>query len=196
MSNSLAPQHLPLRRSVTVDDARASKCICSGDALRTLVVGEEGTVTVALPFKSTAIRSHAWRAGSNYADRPVLTVRVMRARNKTSTVVFEEKTTAILEAGGGIVKTVVTDVADQASFQNLHDEVYGDAEFGECAFLFLNVRILPRRAFCVCVPLARRACADPAAVRGSRRRAWRSAPRRSRRRWRTGSCSWASTSTA
>ena len=98
MSNSLAPQHLPLRRSVTVDDARASKCICSGDALRTLVVGEEGTVTVALPFKSTAIRSHAWRAGSNYADRPVLTVRVMRARNKTSTVVFEEKTTAILEA--------------------------------------------------------------------------------------------------
>ena len=99
MSNSLAPQHLPLRRSVTVDDARASKCICSGDALRTLVVGEEGTVTVALPFKSTAIRSHAWRAGSNYADRPVLTVRVMRARNKTSTVVFEEKTTAILEAG-------------------------------------------------------------------------------------------------
>ena len=99
MSNSLAPQHLPLRRSVTVDDARASKCICSGDALRTLTVGEEGTVTVALPFKSTAIRSHAWRAGSNYADRPVLTVRVMRARNKTSTVVFEEKTTAILEAG-------------------------------------------------------------------------------------------------
>ena len=45
---------------------------------------------------------------------------------------------AELEAGGGIVKTVVTDVADQASFQNLHDEVYGDAEFGECAFLFLN----------------------------------------------------------
>ena len=70
MSNSLAPQHLPLRRSVTVDDARASKCICSGDALRTLVVGEEGTVTVALPFKSTAIRSHAWRAGSTTPTGP------------------------------------------------------------------------------------------------------------------------------
>ena len=104
---------------------------------------------------------------------------------------------AELEAGGGIVKTVVTDVAAQASVQNLHDEVYGDAEFGECAFLFLNVRSLPPpRVLRVCVPLARRACADPVAVRGSHRRAWRSAPRRSRRRWRTGSCSWASTSMA
>ena len=64
---------------------------------------------------------------------------------------------AELEAGGGIVKTVVTDVADQASFQNLHDEVYGDAEFGECAFLFLNVRILPPpRVLCVCAAGAAR----------------------------------------
>ena len=63
---------------------------------------------------------------------------------------------AELEAGGGIVKTVVTDVADQASFQNLHDEVYGDAEFGECAFLFLNVSSPSRRAFCVCAAGAAR----------------------------------------
>ena len=48
----------------------------------------------------------------------------------------------------------VTDVADQASFQNLHDEVYGDAEFGECAFLFLNVSS-PPAARSVCVPRMR-----------------------------------------
>ena len=42
------------------------------------------------------------------------------------------------DGGAALVKTVVCDVSDEKSFQNLHDEVYGDAAFGECGFLFLN----------------------------------------------------------
>ena len=43
-----------------------------------------------------------------------------------------------LEDGGATVKTVICDVSDMASFQTLHEAVYGDPNFGECGFLFLN----------------------------------------------------------